>query len=268
MIFAQSFFEHVLDARHWEIFESLDLSFNLPAGLSKFIVLQMMVAVILCAIFIPLARRVSGGEPPKGWFWNLSESLLTFVRDEVAVPCIGEHDANRFLPFLWTVFLYIAFNNLFGLIPFMGSATSSLWVTGALALCAAAVIHGTPIIKYGPWHYLKSYYPHIDAPMGLGVVIGLFIAVMEIIGHGIKTFVLAVRLYANIFAGHTVLAVILSFIVMAKDAPKYLFWPISFGSVLFIVALSLLELFVGLLQAYVFTFLSALFLGMTLHPEH
>ena len=148
----------------------------------------------------------------------------------------------------------------------MGSATGSLWVTTALALCAAGLIHGAAVFKHGPVHYVKSYFPHIDAPGGF--FIGLFIMGIEIFGHFIKTFVLAVRLYANIFAGHTVLAVILFFVVMAKNTPFYLFWPIGIGSTLFIVALSFLELFIAFLQAYVFTFLTSIFLGMTLHPEH
>ena len=99
-------------------------------------------------------------------------------------------------------------------------------------------------------------------------MIGLFIAAIEIFGHLIKTFVLAVRLFANIFAGHMVLAIILSFILLAKNAPALAFWPISIASVMFIVALSFLELFVAFLQAYVFAYLTALFLGSTLHPEH
>jgi F-type H+-transporting ATPase subunit a len=266
MIFANSAFDHVLDTKHWHLFESIDLGFTVPLGLSKFIVLQLLVAATICAIYIPLARRARGGQPVRGPFWNMFEAVLTFIRDEVAKPAIGEHDADKFVPFLWTIFLYILFNNLFGLVPFLGSATGSLWVTAGLALCSFAVIHGAAIVRHGPVHYLVSYYPHIDAPGG--VFIGLFIAFMEIVGHGIKTFVLAVRLYANIFAGHTVLAVILSFIVMAKNTPSFLFWPIGIGSALFIVALSFLELLVAFLQAYVFTYLTSLFLGSTLHPEH
>ena len=268
MILASSFFDHVLDTDKWHIFESIDLGFQLPWPLTKFIVLQVLAAGLIAFFFIRLAKRVRNGEPPRGWWWNSLEVLLTFVRNEVAKPCIGEHDADKYVPFLWTIFLFILVNNLLGIIPFMGSATGSLWVTTALALCAAAVIHGSAVFKHGPVRYLKSYYPHIDAPMGLGVVIGLFIAGIEIMGHFIKTFVLAVRLYANIFAGHTVLAVILYFVVMAKHAPSYLFWPIGIGSTLFIVALSFLELFIAFLQAYVFTYLTSLFLGMTLHPEH
>lgn len=260
-------FEHVLDTEHWHFFESIHLGFKLPLGLTKFIVLQLIAAGLICAIYIPLARKIKNGEPAKGWFWNSFEVLLTYIRDEVAKPCIG-HGADKYTPFLWTFFLYILFCNLLGMIPFFGSPTGSLFVTGALALCAFALIHGAAIIKHGPWHYVVSHVPHIEAPFKSGILIGLFIAAIEIMGHFIKGFVLAVRLFANIFAGHTVLAVILMLIVMAKDTSGFLFWPISVGSVFAVVALSFLELFVAFLQAFVFTFLSALFLGSTLHPEH
>ena len=94
------------------------------------------------------------------------------------------------------------------------------------------------------------------------------IVAIEVMGHFIKAFVLAVRLFANMLGGHAVLAVIMLFIVMAKDAALYLFWPITLASVLGVTALSLLELFVAFLQAYIFTFLTALFMGMALHPQH
>jgi F-type H+-transporting ATPase subunit a len=268
MVFAISPLDHVLDTAHWELFESIDLGFKLPWPLTKFIVLQVIAAGLICFFYIRLANRVKDGKPPTGWGWNALESLLTFIRNEVAKPTLHD-DTDRFVPFLWTVFLYIMVNNLMGVFPFMGSATGSILVTAALAICAAAVIHGAAIYRHGPVGYLKSYVPHIDAPGGAAIAIG--IAGMEIVGHAIKTFVLAVRLFANIFAGHTVLAVILSFIYIAgrpETVSALLFAPISIGSVLFIVALSLLEIFVALLQAYVFTFLTSLFLGMTLHPEH
>lgn len=268
MILAASALDHVLDSAHWHLFESIDLGFHLPFGITKYIVLQLIAAGVICFLYIRLANRVKDGVPPSGWGWNALESVLTFIRNEVARPALGEEDADKFLPFLWTMFLFILVNNLLGLFPFMGSATSSILVTGALALCAFAVIHGAAILRHGPVHYLQSYVPHIEAPGGKAIALG--IAVMEIFGHFIKTFVLAVRLFANIFAGHTVLAVILSFIALAGKANTnvFLFVPITLGSVLFIVALSLLELFVAFLQAYVFTYLMTLFLGSTLHPEH
>jgi F-type H+-transporting ATPase subunit a len=262
------FFDHVVDSRFVEIFPSQHIGFNLPFGLTKFMVLELIAAALILAIFIPLSRRAENGDPPRGFFWNTFESLLTFIRNRIAIPAIGEHDADRFVPYLWSVFLFILFCNLLGMIPFLGSPTASLAVTAVLAVFSFFVIHGSAIAKHGAGHYFKHHFPRIDAPFGLGVPISLMIGVIELFGHLIKAFVLAMRLFANLFAGHLVLAIILSFIVMAKNTNFFLFAPISLGSAVMIVALSLLEIFVAFLQAYVFTFLTALFMGMAVHPAH
>jgi len=169
---------------------------------------------------------------------------------------------------LWTLFLFILFCNLLGMFPFMGSPTANFSVTAGLALIAFVAIHGSAVAKMGPIRYLKSYVPHIEVPFGMGYFLIPMIVVIEVFGNFIKAFVLAVRLFANMLGGHTVLAMILLFIVMVKDNAWYLFWPITAVSVLGVTALSLLELFVAFLQAYIFVFLTSLFLGMTLHPEH
>jgi F-type H+-transporting ATPase subunit a len=261
-------FDHVLDSKSWPIFENLGWDIHLPFGLTKYMVLEVIAAGLLLAIFIPLARRVRAGEPPRGRFWNAMESLLTFVREYVAKPCIGEHDADRFVPFLWTLFLFILFCNLLGMVPFFGSPTANITVTLALAVVTFLGIHGTAIARMGFFPYLKSYAPHMDVPFGMGYVLAPGIALLEIVGQFIKGFVLAVRLFANMFAGHTVLAFILFFIVMVRNESWYIFWPITAGSVLGVAALSLLELFVAFLQAFIFVFLASLFLGMALHPSH
>jgi F-type H+-transporting ATPase subunit a len=261
--------EHVMDRRDWVLFENLGLGFSLPFGITKFMVLELIAAGLILAIFVPLARRARGGQVPRGPLWNLFEGLLTFIRDDVAKPYLGEHDADRFVPFLWTLFLFVLFCNLLGIFPLgFGSPTANISVTGALALCSFLVIHGSPIAKMGPLHYLKSYVPHMDVPIFIAVFLIPMIFFLEVFGHVIKGCVLAIRLFANMFAGHTVLAVILLFIVMAKDSGWYLFWPITISSVLGVTALSLLELFVAFLQAFIFVFLTSLFLGSTLHPEH
>ncbi|GIW83063.1 MAG: hypothetical protein KatS3mg105_4870 [Gemmatales bacterium] len=259
-------FEHVLDTQHWHLIEHLGWEFHLPWFLTKYMVLEVVAAVLIVMIFVPLAKRVQSGEPPRGRWWNAFEALLTFIRDQVARPCIGEEDADRFLPFLWTLFLFILFCNLLGLVPFLGSPTASISVTGALALCSFLVIHGSAIARMGPVQYVKSHAPHLDGAIAVVLVPG--IVAIEIMGHFIKATILAVRLFANLFAGHMVLAMLLLFIVMAKDAGWYLFWPITITSVLGVAALSLLELFVSFLQAYIFVFLTSLFLGMALHPQH
>jgi hypothetical protein len=134
--------------------------------LTKFMLLELVAALLMIVIFVPVARRACSGALPQGRFWNAFESLLTFIRDEVARPTLAGHgppaQADRFLPFLWTTFLFILFCNLLGMIPFMGSPTASIWVTGALAVCSLVMMHGAAIAKMGVVRYFKSLWPHIE----------------------------------------------------------------------------------------------------------
>jgi F-type H+-transporting ATPase subunit a len=323
-------FHHVMDSKTtWELFDRffgdpveirlpyLGAFFGHDVYLTKYMLLELLVAALVLAIFIPICRRVGRGELPKGAWWNAFESLLTFIRDEVAKPAIGEHEADKYVPFLWTMFVFILFCNLLGMIPFLGSPTASIYVTGSLAVCSFIMMHGPAMAKMGPVSYFKALWPHIEivpypwdgpdhshgnheghaghdpvsahAPhseearprptagqiltwilgASFGYVLSLMIFTIELAGTVIKAIILAVRLFANMFAGHLVLAMILLFIYQVGVVGGYLLWgTVTFSSVIGIVALSLLELFVAFLQAYVFTFLTALFMGMALHPEH
>lgn len=275
-------FHHVKDTTDWTFFDhltgpihlkglSIDLNFigiDHTFYVTKFMILQLIAAGLILAIYIPIARRFRSGHLPKGGFWNGFEILLTFIRTDVAKPTLGAKDADKYVPFLWTLFLFILFNNLLGMIPFMGSATASIGVTGALALCAFVMMHGAPIREKGLFKYLKSHWLHIEVPY-VGFIFSLMIYIIEMLGTMIKSFVLAVRLFANMFAGHLVLAVILIFIYQTgKEGLTTTWGVVTFASVLGVTALSLLELFVAFLQAYIFVFLTSLFLGMSLHPEH
>jgi F-type H+-transporting ATPase subunit a len=272
--------EHVTDKNSFDFFETVGIRVDLPYihinvfgikgfRLTKFMVLEVIAAVLVAAVYIPLAGRARNGLPVKGGWWNAFEVLLTFVRDEVAKPNIGEHDADRYVPFLWTVFLFVLFCNLLGMFPFLGSPTASIYVTGGLAVCSFFAIHGCAIAKMGLIPYLKSLWPHLDIPIPVaGLVIKLLIFFIEIVSNIIKSSVLAVRLFANMFAGHAVLAMIMLFIVMAANTVFALWASITVASVAGVVALSLLEIFVAFLQSYIFVFLTALFMGMALHPQH
>jgi F-type H+-transporting ATPase subunit a len=277
-------FHHVLDTRRWEFFDRLfptPVEWHLPAisypwggefQLTKFMMLELIAAALILLIYIPLSRRASSGDLPRGWRWNMFESLLTFVRNEIARPNLGgEHhpeEADKYVPFLWTLFLFILFCNLLGMFPFAGSPTASIYMTGGLAICAFFAIHGAAVVKMGPLQYVKSLWPHIDVPY-VGWAFSLMIFVIELAGSFIKSGVLAVRLFANMFAGHLVLAFLIFFIFLAGQVGNYYLWGgVTIASVLGVTALSLLELFVAFLQAYVFVFLTALFMGMALHPEH
>ena len=267
--------EHVMDDPNgsWELFLSFEPhDFQLRKignfQITKFMVLEVVAALLVMVLYIPLAQRLRSGVPPQGAKQNLLEVLLTFVRDQMAKPSFGEHDADRYVPFLWTMFLFILFTNLLGMVPFCASATGSIYVTLALALCVFIAIHGSAIAKMGFVHYMQTLWPHFDVPFGLGYVIKPVVFVIELVSVLVRNGVLAVRLFANMFAGHMVLAVILIFIYAARDVAPALWATVTVSSVFGIVALSLLELFVACLQAYIFTFLTALFMGMAVHPAH
>jgi len=294
--------DHVLDAPHWEFFDRLfgePVAWHLPGfqlfpsfdvrpfdllglhfpgyhfsgyfQLTKYMILELIAAFLIVAIFVPLARRARSGIHPRGPFWNAFEGVLTFIRDDVARPNLGEHNAEAFLPFLWTVFLFVLFCNLLGMFPWMGSPTANISVTGALAAVSFVLIHFIPIWRHGLGTYLKSMWISTGLPWYAELPISLMIVLIELMGTLIKSFVLAVRLFANMFAGHMVLAMILIFIVLVGNDGFSGLWPVvTVSSVLGVAALSLLELFVAFLQAYVFVFLTALFIGMGLHhaEEH
>lgn len=248
----------------WDVF-GYQLEFTLK--LTKFMVLEAVAAGLMILIFVPLALRISRGGRPRGLFWNFFEVMLVFIRDEVARPAIGRHDADRFLPFVWNIFFFVLFCNLLGMVPWAGSPTGALSVTGTLALIALCTVIGTGMAKFGVAGYWTGMVPHMDLPWVLSVLLKPMLMVIEIMGLCIKHSVLAVRLLANMFAGHLVLAVIIGFIGATANTFVVLWAGVAIGSVAGAVALSLLELFVAFLQAYVFTFLSALFIGMAVHPH-
>ena len=266
----ESALKHVLDDNKWHLLGGYKLSLPNIFGfqITKFMVLELIASLLVLAVYIPLARRVRNGEAPHGAWDNTFEVLLTFVRNEIAKPSLGEHHADEHVPFLWTMFLFILFNNLLGMFPFGGSATASITVTGSLALIVFFAIHGSAVREMGPVKYLKSFWPHTGLPVVAGFFINFTVFVIELISTVARNAVLAVRLFANMFAGHMVLATILAFITLAGGLATGLWATISLASVAGIVLLSLLEIFVAFLQAYIFTFLTALFMGMALHPSH
>jgi F-type H+-transporting ATPase subunit a len=267
MIFADAF-EHVLDQGVWHLFETLHLEIPLPPGVTKYSILMVIAGALICWIYLPLAKKIQTGDTPTGIWWNFFESILTFTRDEIAKPYIGK-DADRYVPYLWTVFLFVLVSNLLGMFPFMGSPTASFAMTSVLAFGSFLLIHVSSIMRFGIVAHLKSFAPHMDMPMAMKIPIWIMLWPIEFVGLILKCFVLSVRLFANMFAGHMVLATILLFIPAVAGTGAGLEGAVTLASVLGVVALSMLELFVAFLQAYLFTFLTALFLGGVLeHAEH
>jgi F-type H+-transporting ATPase subunit a len=281
-------FAHVVDSTHIELPFGIEIHLSLFGWeFTKFQLLITLCAVLVGWMMIWLGRKMRSGEPARGRLWNLAESLLFFVRDKIARPGIGEHDADKYLPFLTSVFLFIFLMNLAGLLPFSGSPTASLAVTGALALVSFVVIHVSGVREHGGGGYLKTFIPHVEIEGGpalklMGKTIKIGMAVLEYLTAFIRATVLAVRLFANMLAGHTVLFMILFFIVLVSpstyqiefvkkqnDAVQGVMW---FGTTVFsialVTALTLLELFIAGLQAFIFTFLTAVYIGLAKHPPH
>ena len=274
MLFAAgSALDHVLDAYDWHLIdEYLHLHVPLPNiggyGLSKYSILMFLAAGLILWIYLPLAKKIQTGAAPTGLFWNLFEAILTFIRDTIAKPYIGK-EADKYVHYLWTIFLFVLFCNLFGMIPFLGSPTASFTVTSVLAISVFIFIHGMSIMKFGVKFHLLAFAPHLDLPMAMKIPILAMLWPIEFGGLMLKCFVLSVRLFANMFAGHIVLGTILLFIPLVRNTGWELETTVTIASVLGVLALSFLELFVAFLQAFLFAFLTALFLGGVLeHADH
>lgn len=215
--------------------------------------------IVVLLVFFSVARsyKRTAGHAPKG-LQSLLEPLILFVRDEIAKPSIGKH-YERFMPFLLTIFFFIFFTNLIGLIPlFPGGAN----VTGNIAVTMVLALFTFFMTSFSA---NKSYWLHIfntpGVPWWLKFPIPLF-PIIEITGAVVKPFVLMIRLFANITAGHIIVLGFISLIfVFAKISPA-LGYGVSVVSVFFAIFITLLELLVAFIQAYVFTLLSALYFGM------
>ena len=228
--------------------------------MSRFMFLALVAAILVFVAFTAYVAVLRRHGYSKGPFFNALEGLLVYVRNDIAVPAIGKKDADRFVPLLWTLFFFILIGNLLGMLPWLGSFTGAIAANAALALCVFIIVHGSGIRENGFKHYAESFVP--DVPWWVKPIL----IPIELLSHLLRPFILAFRLFVNMLAGHTVLFVFLSFIAIA--GPGLLGTTITGGSVLANVTLSFLELLVAFIQAYVFTFLTALYIGGALHPHH
>jgi len=246
---------------HWEI-----PSFLVEVGITKFVLLEMLAATIAVALFVPLAHRLRGGQPAKGRFWNMIEFLLVFVRDNVIVAGIGTRkEAAPYVPYLWTLFFFILFCNLLGMVPWMGSPTGAITVTATLALLTLSVVVGTGILRHGPVGFWTGMTPHIEGK-ALAIVLCPILFLLEVFSFFVKHCALCIRLMANMYGGHLMLAVFLGFIPMAAVS-LWVWFPVTSLSFFASVAISFLELLVACLQAYIFTFLTSIYIGMAIHQH-
>ena len=230
-------------------------------------VLSMLISMVLLVwIFTSVARRYKSrsGKAPKG-LQSLLEPLILFIRDDVAKAAIGEHKYEKYLPFLLTLFFFIFLNNLMGIIPiFPGGAnlTGNIAVTGVMAVFTFIIT---------TFSANKNYWVHIfntpGVPWWLKIPVPLM-PIVEIMGVFTKPFVLMVRLFANMAAGHIIVLGFMSLIFIFGNIHPGIGFSVSVVSIGFSVFMSLLELLVAFIQAYVFTLLSALYFGMATEEHH
>ena len=257
-----------LNLPHWDW-----AVFNLGAATidlspSKHVVLLLLAALLTALFSILAARAVSRhgpGQAPRG-FANAIEGVVVFLRDDVCKDNIGD-GYHRFVPLVLTLFFFILVMNLLGLVPWGGSATGNLAVTATLAGVTFLVTEISGFRALGPAGYLRTIF---YAPPGVsGIMKYMLLLIMtpvELLGKFIKPFALALRLFANMTAGHVLIFSLLGFIFIFGHI-EIVRWAVAAGSYALVSAILLLELLIAVLQAYIFAMLSSVFIGLMQH-EH
>jgi F-type H+-transporting ATPase subunit a len=228
----------------------------LDLSISKHTVMMWLAAVLLIGSLLVGSNRDKTKLVPRGTTANLFEMLVLFVRDELAIKNIGKEEGPRYTPYLLTAFFFILFMNLLGLFPWMASATGNIAVTCGLALCTFVITQIAGIRAAG----FGGYLAHLTG--GVAWWLWPIMVPVEILGLFTKPFALTIRLFANMLAGHIVIFFLLGLIFMLGNPA------VALVSVPFAMGIYLLELFVAFVQAYVFTMLSALFIGMSVAMGH
>ncbi len=231
--------------------------FGFNISITRDIFIMWFVSAVLVILLLIAAKGYKKSLVPKG-LSNFFEVIIDFVKNEIVKPAIGK-GYEPYMPYMLTLFFFILFCNMFGLIPLpnLVVVTGNVAVTASLAIISFIVIQYTGMKQHGVMKYLKSL-----VPSGMPVMIIPIMAVIELIGLFTKPFALCIRLFANMVAGHIVIFSLLGLIFIMHTIYVA---PVSVGFTLFI---EMLEILVALIQAYVFTMLTALFIGMAKHIEH
>mgnify|MGYP006189209915 FL=1 len=225
----------------------------LDFSITKNVVSMLFTSVLLLLMFVGLAKSYQKGPIPTG-FGRILEPLIIFIRDEIAIPNIGEKKYRRFMGYLLTVFFFIWLLNLLGMTPLGINVTGNIAITVCLALFTYFITQ---------FSANKDYWKHIFWMPGVPVPMKIILAPIEVLGTLTKPFALLIRLFANITAGHVVIMSLIAMIFVGKNI--YADLPISLGLTLFI---SVIEVLVAFLQAFIFTMLSSLFIGMAVQDHH
>lgn len=257
---------HIYDSRYLELpfYHNPDPSkhgvelpqmelFGIDLSLTKHVVFLWLAAAILVITLSVVARKNLKNKVPRG-FGNLVEVFVLFVRDEIVVPNMGK-GGIKYLPYLLTNFFFILVMNLLGLIPYGASATGNVSVTAGLAIIAFIMIQVSAIRAQGFGHYLA----HLTG--GVHWALWPIMIPIEVLGLFTKPFALCIRLFANMTGGHIVILALIGLIFVFKSLA------VAPVSVAFALGIYMLELFVAFLQAYIFTMLTSLFMGLGMQTE-
>ena len=232
----------------------------LDLSMSRHLAFALLSSAILLVVFLRLAgmyaRGIGRKTSPRGKFQNLLEILIIFVRDDIALLNLGRERYKAFLPYLLTVFFFILTCNLLGLVPFGATATSNLMITCVLAAFTFVLTQ---------FNGSKAYWRHVFWPPGMPVAVKLLLIPTEIMGLFTKPMALAIRLFANMTAGHLVILCLIGMIfTFGQGYGPVAGYGIAPLSVAFTLFVNLLEILIAFIQAYIFTILSALFIGMAI----
>ena len=273
---------HLADSREWETpfgtvhfpqWQPVHLGpLTIDFSITKHVFFMMLAAALVAIVLIIAARdaarehRAGAEQGPKGAA-NVVEALILFIRDEVAMKNIG-HGGEKYVPYIVSVFFFILFCNMLGLLPWGASPTGNVSVTAALAIVTFMVVEVAGMKTLGAKGYMKTiiYWPH-DMPLGLRIPMTFIMSPVELLAKFTKPFALTMRLYANMTAGHAVVLALTGLAVMAAMVGTK-FLAISLLPVAMATAIMVLEIGVALLQAYVFAMLSAVFIGLIKHGAH
>lgn len=252
---------HIVNSKVWHVtpwgptihFPEWSL-LGVDVSLSLHAAMILLTGVLLLVLLLPAARRTTLA--PSGRFAHMVEAFVVFVRDEVVAPNLGAKDGRKWTPFFLTIFFFLLTLNLIGLVPGMGTATSNINFTATFALLIFVLFNFSGIRHNG-----LRYFTNL-VPKGLPLWLLPLIAVIEVIGLFTKAIALAIRLFANLTAGHALIFSLLGLIVVFKSHLA------AIPLVPFTLFIYLIEILIAFLQAYIFTLLASLFIGQAVHQEH
>lgn len=222
------------------------------------IVLMMWLSLVLCiVVFVPLAKKIKNSPLGSRSRWvNLWEAMIGFVHDEIVEPNFGHGFTKKAMPYFLSLFFFITFMNYLGQIPGMATATGNLGVTAGLSICTMLGMFTIGTIRQGPQWIFSGI-----VPSGVPFLMYFLLWPIEFLGLAIKPFALTIRLFANMTAGHVVIVIFLYLVMMFQS------YSVGIGSVTLSLVIYLVELLVCFIQAYIFTVLSAMFIGSALHAH-